>query len=677
MKSNFSFQKAQWIWIDERISNQYADFICDFNYDEGEATLAISSKTDYALWINGVFVYAGQYGDFPELKSVDVIPVTSFLQKGKNRIAVIGWSLNETTFSRIASGHGVIFEVVANGNVVAHSDESTYARQSREYKSGETHILTPILGPIYEYAFADEWKTPNGKTDGFSPSVIVKDSAKFFKRPIKRLCFKKANDAKIVTHGSYIEASANDLSERLQKAYLSQSTERGNVFTAEENADGVYFVVDLQKETAGFLHFDLETEETCNVFVTFGEHLTDLRVRHKIARRNFMFPHRNAQGRVAFTSYLRRIGCRYLQFFVSAKKVTVHSATLIPTEYPQKQRPLPCNDFLLDQIQKTALNTLTQCMHEHYEDCPWREQAQYGMDSFIQILSGFYAFDNKEFVKAALRLFGHELNKEGFLHLTSPSRIDGLFIPVFSLAFIFSVCEYTAFYKDFSVFKEVRKNVSTILESFLRHVDETGVVKQFDAWNFYEWTDDLHHYDNKDSYHAPLNFFLAKALRDSAPLFRRAGDDTLAKRYEKQADDLCKTAERLFWNEEKGLYATYLANGKQEHFAEYTQSIAVYTAVCPRRKALRLCKILSQENDLIPVSISSYLFKYSALLNTSEQYRQFVAEDIKRVWGKMLFQGATSFWETQKGESDFGDAGSLCHGWSALPIYILNHYRLL
>lgn len=39
----------------------------------------------------------------------------------------------------------------------------------------------------------------------------------------------------------------------------------------------------------------------------------------------------------------------------------------------------------------------------------------------------------------------------------------------------------------------------------------------------------------------------------------------------------------------------------------------------------------------------------------------------------MLDQGATSFWETIKGEEDFHCAGSLCHGWSALPVY---YYRI-
>ena len=42
----------------------------------------------------------------------------------------------------------------------------------------------------------------------------------------------------------------------------------------------------------------------------------------------------------------------------------------------------------------------------------------------------------------------------------------------------------------------------------------------------------------------------------------------------------------------------------------------------------------------------------------------------------MLFSGATSFWETAAGADDFGKAGSLCHGWSAIPIYFYYRYLL-
>ena len=36
--------------------------------------------------------------------------------------------------------------------------------------------------------------------------------------------------------------------------------------------------------------------------------------------------------------------------------------------------------------------------------------------------------------------------------------------------------------------------------------------------------------------------------------------------------------------------------------------------------------------------------------------------------------GIGTVWETEDGERAFSNAGSLCHGWSALPIY---YYHIL
>jgi hypothetical protein len=55
-----------------------------------------------------------------------------------------------------------------------------------------------------------------------------------------------------------------------------------------------------------------------------------------------------------------------------------------------------------------------------------------------------------------------------------------------------------------------------------------------------------------------------------------------------------------------------------------------------------------------------------------------VFDDVATRWGDMLAYGATSFWETFSGmaEYSFGGAGSLCHGWAALPIYVYYTYGL-
>ena len=74
---------------------------------------------------------------------------------------------------------------------------------------------------------------------------------------------------------------------------------------------------------------------------------------------------------------------------------------------------------------------------------------------------------------------------------------------------------------------------------------------------------------------------------------------------------------------------------------------------------------------MIPVTLSMTAFVYDALLLFGDKYKNMILEDIKTRYSAMLAAGATTFWETEKGWEDFGGAGSLCHGWSAIPVYYL------
>ena len=110
--------------------------------------------------------------------------------------------------------------------------------------------------------------------------------------------------------------------------------------------------------------------------------------------------------------------------------------------------------------------------------------------------------------------------------------------------------------------------------------------------------------------------------------------------------------------------------------SELIQAMAVLTGVAGPDQAARICPALAGGNDWVPCTLSMIRFKYEALLRMPEQYAQAVFSDIAAVWGDMLFSGATSFWETAKGAGDFDQAGSLCHGWSAMPVYFYYAYGL-
>ena len=62
-------------------------------------------------------------------------------------------------------------------------------------------------------------------------------------------------------------------------------------------------------------------------------------------------------------------------------------------------------------------------------------------------------------------------------------------------------------------------------------------------------------------------------------------------------------------------------------------------------------------------------YVYDAILARDKKNGgEFVLSDIREKYGYMLSKGTTTFWETLDGAEAFHRAGSLCHGWSAMPI---------
>ena len=120
----------------------------------------------------------------------------------------------------------------------------------------------------------------------------------------------------------------------------------------------------------------------------------------------------------------------------------------------------------------------------------------------------------------------------------------------------------------------------------------------------------------------------------------------------------------------------YRFNEEEGRYFELLNAYAVLTETATGERAARICeKLVSADSDKVECTLSMLAFKYDALLKVDkEKYAKYVLEDIDRKYAYMLDNGATSFWETMLGSSDFGGAGSLCHGWSALPVY---YYRKL
>ena len=132
---------------------------------------------------------------------------------------------------------------------------------------------------------------------------------------------------------------------------------------------------------------------------------------------------------------------------------------------------------------------------------------------------------------------------------------------------------------------------------------------------------------------------------------------------------------KTFYSQTRGAYCLGSAPCDQEIFPELVQSLAVAAELCKSgEEELSLCQRLLKGEFSPAVTLSHRAFYYQALLRYP-QLNEAVLADVEKHWAPMVYAGATTFWETEEGAAAFHDAGSLCHGWSAAPIYV--YHRLL
>jgi len=321
-------------------------------------------------------------------------------------------------------------------------------------------------------------------------------------------------------------------------------------------------------------------------------------------------------------------------------------------------------------------------MHEHYEDCPWREQALYTMDSRNQMLCGYYAFGETRFPRASLALIAHSIRDDDLLELCSPAEVP-ITIPSFSAVFLVQLEEYLDYSGDADFVCEILPVCERIAGEFLRRAEnDKGLLKCYGErqyWNFYEWQSGLAGTifgtvsEEERTYDAPLNAFVSLALRSLAKICGALRHNEKEKYYRDAYIKLNKAINEVFFDESRGCYASFMKDGKLSHYSELTNSLIVCAGAVPDGRLVPVLETIAGCN-LLPVTLSHSIFKYDALMQKPEKYKQFVLDNIAELWGKMLYSGATSFWETIAGEADFGNAGSLCHAWSAVPIYIYFKY---
>ncbi len=716
-----TFTQSDWIWLPELDSvNTYVTFLDEIPASAGKKyTIRISVDTDYALYIDRRYVAMGQYADYSFDKVYDELDITPFVCADRAvALRVDCWHAGENSSTVRADRAGLIFEVTDDtGAVVCASTAQTLAAPLTGYDmgSGAEHI-TGQLGFSFRYDArranlemlqadaAAEAEAPAAEA-GYAHAVCVDKPKPARSRPIEKLTLGARKPMTVCNIGTYTAVPFGKTGERMQAAVrmfqprvwdCKLPNEPGLTLPGADYADGVVLLLDAGEECTGVLSLDLDLPCDAEVLIGWGEHLEDLHVRTQIGGRNFAVSYWGKAGRNVFWHPFRRLGMRYLEVMIAAPTVQVRYAGICPTDYPLREvHRFHCADALHNRIEAVGLHTLHLCMHEHYEDCPWREQAMYTMDSRTEMLCGYYAFREFDFARASLRLIAQSIRDDDLLELCSPARVS-ITIPGFSAIYLTQLAEYLQHSGDEDFAREVLPTAERVAAGFLRRVDsETGLIPSFadeKYWNFYEWQTDLSGSigsgctEADTTFDAPLNALVSMGWGALAEMYDRLGAADCAARWRDARAQLNVALDCWFWDEAAGVYDTFLdRQGALQHRCELTNALMVCANAAPEARRAAVCAQLAAglvgaeggqpASPLLPVTLSSAIFKYDALLQTDlARYARQVFADVAARWGDMLTREATTFWETADGASAFGNAGSLCHGWSAVPVYLYHRY---
>ncbi len=635
------FEKSDWIWCnDDAGADEYGEFVNTFRCDSETVRIRISCDGDYALWINGAFVESNQYGDFEHYKIYDTIDISPYTTSGTNRIALLVWHFGADSQRYRRAPAGLIYEVFTEDEILAASETDTLCRLSRAYRNGRRKKITGQLGFGFSYDATKEDLWIYRDAEGFYPATEVEKHCVFYPRPIEKLKLLSPVPAKEIRR------------------------ENGRI------------LLDLGRETVGLLTLSLHSFGSQRLTVAFGEHLQDDGwVPRIIDGRDFSVEYAAKDGKNEYFNPMLRFGCRYLEI-QGEKPVEIDFFGLIPQIYPTEKNPVNFADPLDQKIYEICANTLDLCMMEHYVDCPWREQNLYAFDSRNQMICGYtvYKGGNFAYARANLKLMAQDTRSDGLLSICAPCGAD-LTIPSFSLYYFLAVKEYTEHSGDPSLFREVFGKICDVMNVFLAR-KQGRLIRKFEGkehWNFYDWSqysEGTLGKSEEGTTDGMINCLTVFALDNLEKACELTG---LTFPYPGVADEIRKETKRVFFDRIKGLMTM---EGGTEKYTDILNSMAILAGVITHDEAKSVCEkmILGQT---VPCSLSMRALKYDALLTTDrERYEPHILAEIRRDYGKMLSAGSDTVWETVKGAEDFHGAGSLCHGWSAVPVLYLKKTNL-
>lgn len=652
----------------------------------------VTAHSRYKLWVNGSYVTFGPCKADHFHQYCDELDLSGYLQEGENTIllqvmayppkeCVQGdekgpdWSVNK------ACGGCMLF----SGKLVTEGRETDLSTGNYPWHCHFTQELTPHfyllsqwMGAMEEVdgencLTAEEWNTP-ALTDRWHPAQVkwstepspygILPVFDLYRRPIPFMTklmrhFARQNPVKL-TEGER-EISFRSLKDQTEEVVIPAHTR-------------AVMELDAGTHQTGMIRFPCRGGAGTKLKVTYAESyfLSDEKgeLRKEIRddyEHGFLYGHSDLywmrDGEQVYEPFwFRTFRFIRVELETGDTPAAIQAPYYLETRYPLEEKT--CleqeNEQWIRPIWEISLNTLRNCMHETYEDCPYYEQMQYTMDTRLQMLFVYALSGDTRIAKQTIYQYHTSLLPNGMLQSRYPCN-DLQVIPAFALQWILMLEDYYEFTGDLELIERYRPTMEAVLGYYRRH-KVNGLAEHLGYWEMIDWCKAW-----GDNYGCPTagntgpssiqNFIYAYVLHAAARLVQAVRLPDLARRYEGEAKEIEALLYQRCYDPKRGLYRE---GPGIEDYSQHAQLFAVLCGVGDQAFRRGLMERVHQSSDLIPCSfpLQFYLFRAYEAVGMYD-----ATQKLWDLWEQPLK------WHMTTVPEEPADARSDCHAWGSLMLY--------
>ena len=354
---------------------------------------------------------------------------------------------------------------------------------------------------------------------------------------------------------------------------------------------------------------------------------------------------------------------RYL--FVSDEKVEVKAEyEYLPLEY---KGSFHCSEEIINKVWDVAAYTFHLNSREFFLDGIKRDRWVWSADAYQSLFVNRYLFFDKEIEKRTLIALGGK----------QPFKVHINTIMDYSFFWIISLYEYYKTYGDKDFLEQIQDQMKAVMDFCLERRDEDGFMRGKPGdWVFIDWAP-----MDKTGALCGEQILFAKAMECYAAICAVIGRDDRGLGGE--AEKLRKQIFEKFYDTEKKVFIDSYESGKR-NVTRQSNILAYLFLGCDDtvKKDIYERVVL---NDEVPQITTPYFKFYENQVHCKAGNTNLLEKSIREYYGSMLATGATTLYEeydpTMTGVEHYAMYGnpfekSLCHAWSASPIYLLGNFRL-